>query len=209
MFRAMEKLSRGEHTFIICIGDSITEQNFHLQGKLNYVGQFTEKLMELYNRKSLILNAGKSGDTTWGVLGRLGRDVLNFQPDLVIVMLGINDSERGPEQLAEFKSNLVEIIRRITDSGSEVLLLTQNMLDYHIIESALIARTSYPSYIAAIREVAEDGKISLCDIYREWEKHCKENTNTHLMLMDDSIHPNPRGHTLMAKVLFNYLGLNN
>lgn len=61
----MKKLEGGERAFVVCIGDSITEQNYHLHGKL-YVGQLTGRLMELYSRSSLELNAGISGDTTTG-----------------------------------------------------------------------------------------------------------------------------------------------
>ncbi len=209
MLKTLEKLSKGKHAFIVCIGDSITEQNIHLQGKLNYVGQFTERLMELYKRNSIVLNAGISGDTTWGVLNRLERDVLSFKPDLVTVMLGINDCHKGLEFLPEFKDNLRSIVSQIMHSGSEVLLLTQNMLDYNIIESSVTARVSYPDYIIAIREVAEATQTPLCDIYQKWGEYIKGDSNNHLMLMDDSIHPNERGHIFMANAIYDYLGLSH
>lgn len=209
MLKALEKLSKGEHAFIVCIGDSITEQNIHLNGKLNYVGQLTERLMDRYNRKSLVLNAGISGDTTWGVLERLERDVLNFKPDLVTVMLGINDCRKGLEFLSEFKSNLQTIINRIRESGGEVLLCTQNMLDYQMIEPNITSRIHYPAYIAAIREVAEADRVALCDIYQKWGEHTKGAMNAHLKMLNDSAHPNECGHTFIAKVLFDYLGLEN
>ena len=205
MFKTIQKLKNAERAFIVCIGDSITEQNFHLHGKLNYVGQLAERLMELSLRKSRVFNAGSSGDTSWGVSERLERDALRFNPDLVIVMLGINDSQRGLEQIPEFKRNMKSIISRITESGSEVLLLSQNMLDYNLIEPSVVIRATYPEYIAALREVAETTQTPLCDLYQRWGEYVGGNTNTHIMLMNDSIHPNDRGHALMTKVLFNYL----
>ncbi|MBP1995150.1 SGNH/GDSL hydrolase family protein [Paenibacillus eucommiae] len=206
-FKALEKLANGEHALTVCIGDSITEQNYHLHGRLNYVGQLTERLMEVYYRKSRVINAGTSSDTTWGVLERLERDALRFQPDLVIVMLGINDSMQGEERIPEFKSNLESIIRNIKESGSDVLLLTQNMLDFNINEAAVVMRASYPVYIHALREVAAAEEAPLCDIYQKWGEYVGGNSNMHLMLMNDSIHPNERGHALMVQAVYDYLGI--
>ena len=61
MLKTIEKLDRGEHVLIVCMGDSITEQNYHLRGRLNYVGRLAETLMEKYGRKSLVLTRGRAG----------------------------------------------------------------------------------------------------------------------------------------------------
>lgn len=209
MLNTIKKLAGGERAFIVCIGDSITEQNYHLQGKLNYVGQLTERLMELYSRRSRVLNAGTSGDTTSGLLQRIERDAIRFKPDLVTVMIGMNDAEKGLSYVGEFKRNLDQIICRIVESGSEALLLTQNGLDFNINEEAVNSRTSYPAFAAAIREVASAAGVPLCDIYHKWDQHIQGNTNAHLMLMHDSIHPGELGHAFMAAELFEYLNISS
>lgn len=209
MLQTLRRLAEGERVFIVCIGDSITEQNYHLQGRLNYVGQLTERLMELYNRRSRVLNAGKSSDTTQGILERLDYDALRFQPDLTTVMIGMNDAyhlvDKGGVQA--FKSNLEQIVRRIVESGSEILLLTPNMLNYNVIEGAVTSRAEYPAYVEGIREVASRLQIPLCDIYRNWEEYVGGRTNDHLMLMHDSIHPGELGHNFMANAIYQYLGI--
>ncbi|MFD0961095.1 SGNH/GDSL hydrolase family protein [Paenibacillus chungangensis] len=205
MLITMEKLANGEHALIVCIGDSITEQNYHLHSKLNYVGQLTERLMEQYGRRSMVVNAGKSGHTTVELIERLERDALRFKPNLVMVMIGMNDSARVT--IDDFRQNLQTIIHHIASSGSEVLLLTQNMLDYNVVEGAVTLRKDYPAYTAVIREVAADTGTPLCDLCAEWAAHVNGNTNTHLMLMNDSIHPNEHGHKLMASALYKYLGI--
>ncbi|WP_135556256.1 SGNH/GDSL hydrolase family protein [Paenibacillus cymbidii] len=207
VLNTIDKLKNGERAFIVCIGDSITEQNYHLRGKLNYVGQFAEKLIDTYGRKFMLLNAGVSGDTTWGVLDRLERDALRFRPDLVTVMLGMNDSTRGEAQVAAYRRNLEEIVGRIKAAGGEALLLTQNPLDFNVHEGAVASRASYPLYAQACREAAMATGTPLCDIYERWNEETGGATNQHLMLMDDSIHPGERGHTLMAGVLIEFLGI--
>jgi len=206
-FKALEQLQLGERAFVVCIGDSITEQNYHLEGKLNYVGLLTERLMERYNRKSQVFNAGKSGDSAKGILERLDVDVVRFQPDLVTVMIGINDSVQGESGIAPFQQNLKEIIARLHACGSEVLLLTQNAVDFTIHEEAAITRAAYPAYVAAIREVAASTTTPLCDIYTHWIEHTQGLTNNHLMLMHDSIHPGARGHAFIAAQIYRYLDI--
>lgn len=206
-FKVLDKLQNGERAFIVCIGDSITEQNYHLEGRLNYVGLLTERLMELYNRKSNVFNAGKSGDTTQGILERLDEDALRFRPDLVTIMVGMNDAVSGIDGITPFKHNLQQLVERIATSGSEVLLLTQNRVDFHIQEQSVLLRTSYPSYAAAIEEVALQAKIPFCNIYERWGQYVQGQTNNHLMLMHDSIHPGARGHAFIAAQLYHYLGI--
>ncbi|MBP1993959.1 SGNH/GDSL hydrolase family protein [Paenibacillus eucommiae] len=205
MLQIIEKLRNGQRSLIVCMGDSITEQNFHLHSHINYVGHFSEKLINTFGRNQFIINTGVSGDTTWGAVARLERDALRFKPDLVTLMFGMNDSARGMDELPVFKQNLESLIASIRESGSEVLLLTQNILKFEIKDNA--SRASYPYYAEAIREVAATTGAPLCDIYQKWEATAKEINYKHWMMMDDEIHPNEHGHQFMANILFEFLGL--
>lgn len=207
MLKTIEKLKKGDNVFIVCLGDSITEQNYHVHGKLNYVGQLWEKLLNTFGRNCFVLNVGVSGDTTDGMLDRLERDVLRFKPDMVTFMAGINDSANGREGLAKFESNLETIVEKISASGSEVLLLTQNPLCYDVREDAVMKRTSYPDYIEVIRKLAKEKNIPLCDINEKWKDHVQGVFNTHLTFMNDGLHPNEYGQGLIAEFLFDYLGI--
>lgn len=204
--RTIEKLEQGEKAFIVCAGDSITEQNYHTHGKLNYVGQLTERLMERYNRHTLVLNSGISGNTTQHLLARLESDVIRFKPDLVTVMLGVNDSTWCEAGLPEFEKNLREIIRKITSAGSELLLLTQNPIDFQI-ESNSTRLGRYPLYVDTVRSVASDLHLPLCDIYSEWQTYAAAVRAGHWTLMNDPVHPNEYGQTFIAETLFKFLGV--
>ena len=205
--KVIDRLLSKQHTLVVFLGDSITEQNYHLRGRLNYVGQLTERMMELSGRQSRVFNAGVSGDTTWGALGRLERDVLGLRPDLVFIMLGMNDAARGPEQVEQYKNNLREIIDRVRGIGGEAILLSQNILDFGMRADAIAARTAYPSYTAAMKAVALERDAPLCDMYAKWTEYLHGDMNSHLMLMHDSIHPNEEGHNLFAKWLAEFLQL--
>ncbi|MEM1448931.1 MAG: GDSL-type esterase/lipase family protein [Planctomycetota bacterium] len=75
-------------------------------------------------------NLGRPGDTTGTALQRLRRDVLDRDPDVVVVQFGINDAEvaipRGEDFPAiapgAYRSNLVDIVTTIRATGADVVL---------------------------------------------------------------------------------------
>jgi lysophospholipase L1-like esterase len=207
MSKPWEKLLNREKGFIVCIGDSITEQNYHAHGKLNYVGQLNERLLNKFGRKHLLLNAGVSDDTTWGIIERLSRDALRFQPSLVTLMIGMNDSTKGMERLQEFKNNLTSIVRQVRVTGIEMILITPNPINLHLPENAI--RLCYPHYVDAIREIAASEQIPLCDVYQAWEELALKESDNQWSTMNDSIHPNEYGHDFIAQVLFRFLGISD
>lgn len=204
MLNTIRKLRSGEKQLIVCIGDSITEQNYHVHDRLNYVGRLSEKLIETFGRIQFVFNTGMSGGTTGSVLARLEQDALRFKPNLVMVMLGINDAAQGADNIPQFRKNYGFIIDSVKGAGSEILLLTQNYVDFDS-EPAADVRRSYPGYVKAIREIAVVCRAPLCDIHRKWKDSIDEDPNLHSYLMNDGLHPNENGHRFVAEVLFEFL----
>ncbi|MBW1870958.1 MAG: hypothetical protein JRJ19_02780, partial [Deltaproteobacteria bacterium] len=70
---------------IVFLGDSITWQNLYTDYVENY-------FLRHYPEKNLrFVNLGVRGDTAAGAIRRLDRDLLPLKPDLVLIMLGMND----------------------------------------------------------------------------------------------------------------------
>ncbi|WP_409344257.1 SGNH/GDSL hydrolase family protein [Paenibacillus sp. MBLB4367] len=202
---ALEKMKRGEHALIVLLGDSITEINYHLHGHLNYAGLLQKRLLEAYGRNALFINAGVSGNTTRNLLARLTRDALQFKPDLVTLMIGVNDCGKGVP-LEEYAQNLETLIASIRQSGSEVLLLTQHPLHPGLPEIAE-KYGEYPDFMEAARTVAKRLEVHLCDIYEGWQTALADHPNRFWSLMNDPLHPNERGHRLTAQLVLETLGL--
>jgi acyl-CoA thioesterase-1 len=103
---------------IVALGDSLTA-GFNLPGS----AAFPAKLEKSLKQKGVaveIANAGVSGDTASGGLGRLDWSVPDGT-DAVIVELGANDMLRGVDP-AVTRRALEEIVRRLTDRHIPVLL---------------------------------------------------------------------------------------
>src|SRR5450830_712492 len=104
--------SRGSS--IICLGDSLTSGMGAEPGK-----DYPSLLSGYLNRK--VINAGVSGDTTRDALERIKKDVMEQNPQMVIVILGGNDFlQKLPKE--ETFQNLEKIVDLVQSGGAAVTL---------------------------------------------------------------------------------------
>jgi acyl-CoA thioesterase-1 len=165
---------------VLFLGDSLTA-GFGLSESLAFPHHVDVELDRL-DLPVRVVNAGVSGDTSAGGLGRLGW-LLSMEPQVVVVELGANDGLRGLD-LEMTEANLREIIRRCLDSGADVLLLGMRMPpnfgDYADRFEALFVR------------LAEEFSIA-------WVPFLLEGVGGHAELnLPDGMHPNEEGHRLLA-----------
>lgn len=103
---------------IVALGDSLTA-GYNLPGSAAFPARL-EKALKQKGVAVQIANAGVSGDTASGGLGRLDWSVPD-DTDAVIVELGANDMLRGVDPGVTRRA-LEEIVRRLTERHIPVLL---------------------------------------------------------------------------------------
>lgn len=106
------KQNRLNYGDIVFLGNSITEQ----------AGSWRD-LLSIRNAK----NRGIAGDTTEGVLARLG-ELFYYKPDKVFILIGINDlfhPSMTPQLIAE---NIVEIVNQIHQYSPNTEVFVQSTL---------------------------------------------------------------------------------
>ena len=160
---------------IVCFGDSIT-YGIGSDPGCDYPAYLKEILgME-------IVNAGLSGDTTQSALNRLERDVLEYQPYIVIVELGGNDFLKNvPKE--ETVENLENIINKIQQKGSMVALCDTS--------GSFIFRTYKSDYKKLAKKT---GAIFIPGILAG----ILETPS----LKYDQIHPNSKGYKIIAQRVY-------
>jgi lysophospholipase L1-like esterase len=128
MKKTIAKLHKGEHVKIVAFGDSNTENTFHTHGRMNWVSLLDEAIFETYGHGvCTVVNSGKCGSSYQEGLTRLDRDVLCFNPDLVIIAFGMNEAGLGMKGLESFKHDVKTTVKRIRETcGSEILIRTPN-----------------------------------------------------------------------------------
>jgi lysophospholipase L1-like esterase len=166
-----------------------------------------------------VINSGIGGDTATVAPKRLDRDVIRYQPDLVLVAFGTNDLGAEPAQKT-YEASLCRIIREIREKTSaDIILLTppfvasrDNGIFTESRESA--QKSAQNSYIRVqnegvvarfaeiVRCVGRDEHVPVADVYAEWEKLAKSGVDTTAKLANGLNHPVPEMHEIPARKIF-------
>ena len=191
-FRA--RLKSGKATTIVCFGDSVTGLYYHTGGRRTYTDMIGIALRKAVPDANVtMINAGISGNTAMAGLKRIERDVLAKKPDLVTVMFGLNDMVR--RSVDQYRENLEEIVTRCRAAGAEVLLCTPNA----VTDTSSRPTAKLLEYCAAMRKVAEEMRVPLCDTYAAFDELRTEDRLHWRLTMSDAIHPNMGGHRFIAE----------
>lgn len=197
------KESKEEHFTLVAMGDSNTEVNWTTEGSLNWVGLLSAGIYESgCAKRYTLINAGVSGDGVKEGLARLERDVLAYDPDLVIICFGTNDVWR--ETLPEdFEVALREMVTQIRISGSSIILRTPTP-DYMEDKEMLDIKPAILPLIKVIQQVAGEENISLVDHFTSW---CDNPPFPVSDYFHNELHPNGKGHVRLYHEIAPILGL--
>ena len=187
-------LETGQQVRIVCFGDSVTGVYYHTGNRRAWCDLVGIALQRLYPRARLeMINAGISGNSTADALPRMADDVLRHRPQLVIAMFGLNDVTRvSPD---DFRANLRQIVQRSRQVGAEVVLMTPNLVSAG---DGKRPPEKVAAYAQITREVGQELAVPVTDIFRAFQSVQTTDHRAWLGIMSDSIHPNLRGHKLLA-----------
>lgn len=107
---------------IVGFGDSLTF-GYGVDKSITYTYRLEHNLPAFYPQFCWnIINSGINGDTTREGLERIKIDVLDYHPDIVMILFGSNDSSFTEYQFRtqyEYKKNLCDMIEKLLDSRTE------------------------------------------------------------------------------------------
>lgn len=173
---------------IIMLGDSLTE-GYGVSKDKAYPA-LVQKKLEKVGKKFLVVNAGISGSTSASAPSRMAWQ-LKSKPYLIFISLGANDGLRG-QPVDKMEENLTTAIVQAQKAGVKVILggmrLPPNYgaeyTDRFAAAFAKVARkTSVPLLPFILEGVGGDPKLNLAD----------------------GIHPNEKGHEIVATTVFQFL----
>ncbi|MFE5792823.1 GDSL-type esterase/lipase family protein [Streptomyces sp. NPDC056503] len=189
-------------------GDSITHGALWTNGWRSYPEHFQERVRwELGKPKNsdFVLDTGVSGCTTNDLVARFADRVAAFRPRVVSIMLGTNDVATAATGPAVYRANLrrlVDQVRALPD-GAVPLLQTPNPVDPNLWPG----RASLGDYVRIMREVAAELDVVLVDHHAHWLD--SNGGAVPLSLLGDGLHPNQRGHLLLAKKMIKDLRIHD
>ena len=202
---------------IAFLGDSVTQGCFELSVydyKSAYSTRVKEILNILYpNVQINIINSGISGDNATCGAQRLNRDILAYNPDLVIVSYGLNDSTKGIEGIVEYEKALTDIFESLRARDIDIIFITQNVMNTKISpylkEQELIDLANsfanniqnkgvLHTYFEAAKKLCEKYEVKVCDLHPIWEHLIEIGVDTTELLSNKLNHPIREFHYYMA-----------
>ena len=192
---------------ILFQGDSITDagrdrRNYHQLG--NGYPKYAAELISAAHPDTdfEFINFGISGNRTGQLFDRLYPDAIAFEPDIISIMIGINDvwhrySHKIMTNNAQIEANYRAILTSLKEfTNAKIIMIAPYLLDC---DDKQAIREDLPSVIEIIERLADE----FADVYIPLDKHFEEALKTapeKLYYSGDGVHPNENGARFIAKL---------
>lgn len=188
---------------IIFFGDSITELAVKPGGFIIKIDSMMKK--NNLNDKYELIGAGIGGNKVYDLYLRMQEDVIDKNPDVVVIYIGVNDVWHkrllGTGTDADkFEKFYTAIIKKLTDKNIKIIICTP---------AAIGEKTDFTNeqdgdlnkYCSIIRGITVKNKLPLVDLRKIFlEYNLKNNVENkdRGILTNDGVHLNSKGNQLVA-----------
>ena len=219
----MDGLER-KNPLIVALGDSVTAGHFEWTvpdeklGKLlvelqkglknryaieihdpraSYIERFREMLIDAFEMTCVsVINSGIAGDTIYGMIARCDRDVIRYQPDLVLINGSLNWNNEEHGTASHYKKLLQSLVTKIkNETQADIILLTPNG------EIPMFGESTLKERVHVIREIAENEQVCLADTFAIWDAYQEAGFDWMELLSNGVNHPSTVGHEVYAMTL--------
>lgn len=198
----MRKALRGENITIAAIGGSITEgDRCSDKATKSYPALVRDWWESMFPGQVQLVNAGISGTSSSFGNYRLQKDVLDYDPDFLIVEFAVNDNASNDALLNAQEA----IVRRALESDCAVMQLFNTTVDYKG-----DGGQRYYKYVGNHYEVPQ---ISTSNAFYNKEFNRADGktfvfydaNNKDNSILADGVHPNDTGYAMYATLINKYL----
>lgn len=199
---------------ILFFGDSITDCERDYSAPMGsepaygkgYVRYIATRLFLEYGEAYQVINQGINGNRVIDLKKRLDQDVLNYEPEYVVIMIGINDVWRyydshtqSIEQvdLEKFVKVYRAIIETLTERNCDVILVSPYFLELNKEDPM---RKQMEMYIDAVKNLAKQYQLLFIDVQAAFDKFLNQYSS--YAISWDRIHMNYRGNTYLGMTLY-------
>ena len=209
---------------MLFIGDSITccdkDPNNPNSIGFGYVRLLDALLTIREPEKNItLINKGINGNTLGHLLSRWGDDVYEHNPDILLIMVGINDAVRLMDKSTSYHLEPEEFKK----TYFQLLVETRKVLpNTHIIlmEPFFLSRgqnpeTSYRNrlkklvneYVTIVDQMSTTFDTGLVPLSSLFDKIIKQKPSS--IFSEDRIHPNQTGHLFIAETIYDTLRIHS
>lgn len=165
----------------------------------SYLEKFRELLLDQFELTSVsTINAGIAGDHLLSMIARADRDVVRYQPDLVLIN-GVLNWGLNLGTTAQYKEHLRGLVRRLQqETEADIVLMTPNG---DLPNPPPPQGEGTPDRVEAVRQVAWEEGVCLADTYAVWERARELGCPWEELLCNGVNHPSAEGHLVYAITL--------
>lgn len=202
----------------ICFfGDSITAAGL-------WIREFTDYLLTYHRDKRILpFNCGVPGDSASNAVRRLHVDCLQYFPQYVVIMFGMNDigralySSENPDEKTEklrrerldlFRESLRRILDGVREVGAEAILCTPTPYDNWSEKeepNLICSNQGLEECRRIVYALGDEDGVPVVDFFTAFMSYREKHPEIDL-IQDDRVHPNTAGHQLMTRVFLRELG---
>ena len=193
---------------IAFLGDSITAQgNIFSCGYINLV----MSALKINGVNAQKVPAGRGGNKSYHMLGRLEKDVLSKKPQYMTLSCGVNDVWHGKRgvPLDKYKVDITKIVDKAQAAGIKVYILTATMIGEDQRSKTNQKLILYNNFL---RQLAKEKNCILVDLNKDMQEFVAAIKKKHPKLKNciatyDGVHMNPLGNIVMARGILKAFGL--
>ncbi|CAB4530162.1 MAG: GDSL family lipase [Actinobacteria bacterium] len=191
----------------VFIGDSVTDCGRLVEPP--YGDGYVYNIANSGRLMGEIINVGTSGHRLIDLENRWDTDVLAHQPTLVSVAIGINDTWRryddnDPTSVEDFEERYRRVLQVTKAAGNAKLVLCEPFL-LPVRDEMNTWREDLDPKIEIVHAMAAEFGATLVRFDQRFNELAQEISM--LELADDGIHPSKLGHTIMADLWLQTVGL--
>ncbi len=195
---------------IIFFGDSITEAGANAGGYIKLLENMLNK--EGISDQFELVGAGIGGNKITDLYLRLENDVLNKNPDIVVIYIGINDvwhkkSYGTGTDLWKFEGFYDAIVKKIQANGAKVVICTPTVIGERI-DNSNEQDGELNMFSNNIRAFAKKNNLPLVDLRNAFLNYTLQHNPTNEekgILTSDRVHLNAAGNQLVAEEMWKVL----
>ena len=219
LLASCDDMTENQSTKIIFLGDSITEQ-----GESFDDGFISLLRQNLSQEEFELVGKGIGGHKVSNLLTRYKADVIDLNPDIVFIYIGINDVWHKYDfgtgsDIDLYERGLRTIISDIKSLGSKIVLCTptvigENTGDFELgnqfkdVETMEKMNGDLDKFSEVVRKLSNEYETELLDLRKIFMDYLAENnTNNDAagILTTDGVHLNEQGNKLIADQMIKFI----
>lgn len=199
---------------VIFFGDSITEAGVKPGGYINLIDSLSKNKSGVHTYD--FIGKGIGGNKVYDLLFRLQDDVINLQPDIVIIYVGINDvwhkslAGTGTDSV-RFERFYQKMIDQLKDKNINVILCTPSVIGEKT-DNSNPQDGDLNAYANIIRRLTVKNNLKLVDLRKDFLDYNLNNNpgnEASGILTTDRVHLNAKGNQVVAQSMWKVIsGIN-